>query len=110
LSTHEHVYLLIGNVLTYKHPLSATIRQLFHHFRVKFLWNGLHGGNVPLILNKSKILHLHNYAKEKVLKSFEMNPWNLLAHGQQLGLEIHFPLTKIHLPRVTGILENWCSI
>ena len=63
-----------------------------------------------MILNKSKILHLHNYAKEKVLKSFEMNPWNLLAHGQQLGLEIHFPLTKIHLPRVTGILENWCSI
>jgi hypothetical protein len=25
-----HIYLLIGNVLTYKHPLSATIRQLFH--------------------------------------------------------------------------------
>jgi hypothetical protein len=27
-----HVYLLIGNVLTYKHPLSATIWQLFINF------------------------------------------------------------------------------
>jgi len=26
-----------------------------------------------IILNKSIILHLYNYAKEKVLKSFEMN-------------------------------------
>ena len=26
-----------------------------------------------MILNKSMILHLYNYAKEKVLKSFEMN-------------------------------------
>jgi hypothetical protein len=42
-----HVYLLIGNVLAYKHPLSATIWHLFHQFRAYFLWNGLHGGNVP---------------------------------------------------------------
>jgi len=26
-----------------------------------------------MILNKSMILHLYNYANEKVLKSFEMN-------------------------------------
>jgi hypothetical protein len=32
-----HVCLHIGNVLALKHPLSATIRELFHHFRVKFL-------------------------------------------------------------------------
>jgi hypothetical protein len=52
-----------------------------------------------MILNKSMILHLYNYAKEKDLKSFEMNlPTN------NKGLEIHFPVTKIHLPRVTGIL------
>jgi hypothetical protein len=28
-----HIYLLIGNDFTYKHPLSATIRQPFHQFR-----------------------------------------------------------------------------
>jgi hypothetical protein len=40
-----------------------------------------------IILNKSIILHLYNYAKEKVLKSFEINSSILwlkytLAHRQ----------------------------
>ena len=63
------------------------------------------------ILNKSMILHLYNYAKEKVLKSFDMNssihqlkftcPWTKVWK-----LTFPWPKFTCHGQREIGILEH----
>jgi hypothetical protein len=56
-----------------------------------------------MILNKSMILHLYNYAKEKVFEII----WNELFNPV---VEIYLPTDnkglEIHLPQVTGILDH----